>query len=49
MKATPWKELKDRKISKERQAEIAKAVQQDLLEMTLADLRREAGLTQVEL
>jgi predicted transcriptional regulator len=49
MKATPWKELKDRKISKERQAEIAKAVEQELLEMTLADLRREAGLTQVEL
>jgi hypothetical protein len=43
MKATPWRDLQH-KLTRERRAEIKKAVERELLVLTLADLRRESGL-----
>jgi DNA-binding XRE family transcriptional regulator len=43
-----WADIKNKGKSPERIAAIEAQVRADLLEMDLADLRREAGLTQVE-
>jgi predicted transcriptional regulator len=48
MTATRWKDLKH-KLPPERRAEIDREVREELLNMTLQELRKEAGFTQVDL
>jgi DNA-binding transcriptional regulator YiaG len=44
-----WKEIRDKKLSKEARDRVADRVERELLEMDLVELRKRiAGLTQVE-
>ena len=49
MKTGRWRDLKNEQISPERQARIAERVNRELLEMSLADLRKRiGGMTQTQ-
>jgi len=49
MKTKPWREVRARKLSPQKLKEIDRAVEDDLLEMDLKELREAAGKTQEEL
>jgi len=49
MKTEPWREVRARKLSPQKLKEIDRAVEDDLLEMDLKELREAAGKTQEEL
>ena len=49
MKTHNWKDVRRSKGDPERAARIQKRVERELLEMSLAELRKELGLTQMEL
>ena len=44
-----WSEIRSQKLSPEQRAEVDQLVQQDLLEMSLREMRELAGKTQVAL
>ena len=49
MATRPWKEIKNKHMSPERQARVKERVEREMLAMTLAELRQQiAGLTQVQ-
>ncbi|MGV3624945.1 MAG: helix-turn-helix domain-containing protein [Archangium sp.] len=48
MKTVPWDELKHRKVSPKRVAEIERAARREAVEMTLRELREFSGKTQSE-
>ncbi len=49
MKAKPWSEIRARKFSPARFKKIDRAVESDLMEMDLGELRKSLGRTQQEL
>ena len=49
MKTKPWREIKARKFSPKKLREIDRAVEAELLEMDLREIREAAGKTQEEL
>jgi DNA-binding XRE family transcriptional regulator len=49
MKTTPWREVRDQKLSSGRIARVEAAVAAELREMDLRDLREAAGKTQEEM
>ncbi len=49
MKTTPWREVRDRKLSSGQIARVEAAVAAELREMDLRDLREAAGKTQEEM
>lgn len=49
MKLHKWSDLKKASLDPERLARVDARVEAELIEMSLADLRRELGVTQVEL
>lgn len=49
MKAKPWSEIRARKFSPARLKKIDRAVESDLMEMDLGELRKSLGRTQQEL
>jgi transcriptional regulator with XRE-family HTH domain len=49
MKTKPWREIRARKLSPQKLKKIDRAVEEDLLEMDLRELREAAGETQEEL
>jgi hypothetical protein len=49
MKTKPWREIRARKFSLRKLSEIDRAVEHELLEMDLKELREAAGKTQAEL
>src|SRR5260370_30573413 len=49
MKTKPWREIRARKLSPQKLKEIDRAVDDELLEMDLKELREAAGITQEEL
>jgi predicted transcriptional regulator len=49
MKTHKWRDIKRSKNDPQREALVEARVQSELLEMSLADLRRELGITQVDL
>jgi predicted transcriptional regulator len=49
MKVHKWNDIKRSKGDPARAARVRQRVEEELLEMSLADLRRELGITQVEL
>lgn len=49
MKVRKWNDIKRSKSDPARAARVRQRVEEELLEMSLADLRRELGITQVEL
>ncbi len=49
MKTKPWREVRARKLSPRKLKEIDRAVEDQLLEMDLKELREAAGKTQEEL
>jgi ParB-like chromosome segregation protein Spo0J len=49
MKTKPWRDIRARKFSPEKQQQIDRGVEDELLEMDLRELREAAGKTQEEL
>lgn len=49
MKTHKWQDIKRSKNDPKRAARVEERVQEQLLEMSLAELRRELGITQVDL
>ena len=49
MKTKPWREIRAQKFSPQKLEEIDRAVEDELLEMDLKELREAAGKTQEEL
>jgi predicted transcriptional regulator len=49
MKTHKWSDIKRARLSDEQLARISRRVQEDLLEISLSALRRELGVTEVEL
>jgi hypothetical protein len=49
MKLHKWADLKKSNLDDEQRARVERRVATELVEMSLADLRRELGVTQVEL
>jgi ribosome-binding protein aMBF1 (putative translation factor) len=49
MKTKPWREVRARKFPPEKLREIDRAIEKDLLEMDLKELREASGKTQEEL
>jgi hypothetical protein len=49
MKLHKWSDIKNASLDPERRARVDARVEAELVEMSLADLRRELGVTQVEL
>lgn len=49
MKTQKWSDIKGAHLSEEQRARVSRRVEEELTEMSLADLRRELGVTQVEL
>jgi hypothetical protein len=49
MKLHKWGDIKQAHLKPEQQARVNRRVEAELVEMSLADLRRELGVTQVEL
>lgn len=48
-KTSPWRDIRDRRLSEEARERVDETVERELLKMSLAELRKEvAGLTQVE-
>jgi hypothetical protein len=49
MKLQKWSDIKEAQLEPERRARVDARVATELVEMSLADLRRELGMTQVDL
>lgn len=49
MKLHKWADLKEANLDPEQRARVDRRVASELVEMSLADLRRELGVTQVDL
>ena len=49
MKLHKWSDIKREHLTETQRARVARRVEQELTELSLADLRRELGVTQVEL
>ncbi|MGH7283655.1 MAG: helix-turn-helix domain-containing protein [Polyangiaceae bacterium] len=49
MKVHRWNDIKNKNMSRARQRRVAAQAKADLLAMDLAELRKEAGVTQVEM